>query len=373
MTVTIDGGSAAPPKADPVCILGLPIDLMDMNQAVEAVHHAARTRQKCFISTPNLNFLINARRDPAFKASVLRSDLSLADGVSLLAVARMMGVRLPERVSGADLFVALCESDKAPPLRVFFLGGPPGAAQKACDNMNRSAKGAIGVGFDEAGFGDVESLSSQALIDKVNACEPDFVVVSLGAAKGQAWIMRNHARLTAPVISHLGAVVNFTAGTVRRAPRWMQECGLEWLWRATTEPGLFDRYWQDGKALLSILVTKHLSNAVQERLERKRPHVPPKLDTRDSTQADVLQLKLSGHWDRGSLPLLSTALQAEAGVQRIDIDARDVTWLDPYALGMLAKQHGMLQNRGGPGIRIAHLRECVQRQLRRHEADYLLA
>jgi N-acetylglucosaminyldiphosphoundecaprenol N-acetyl-beta-D-mannosaminyltransferase len=361
------------PRTDRVCILGLPIDLMTMSQAVDAVHYAARTRQKCFISTPNLNFLINARRDPAFKTSVLRSDLSLADGVSLLAVARMMGVRLPERVSGADLFVALCQSDKAPPLRVFFLGGPPGAAQKACDNMNRSAKGAIGVGFDEAGFGDVESLSSQSLIDKINACEPDFVVVSLGAAKGQAWIMRNHARLTAPVISHLGAVVNFTAGTVRRAPKWIQHCGMEWLWRACTEPGLFDRYWRDGKALLGILLTKHLSNAFQERLAKKGMHVAPKADVVPNSDASTKQLQISGHWDRNALHLLDMALQIGHQVKHIEIDANGVTWLDPYALGTLATHHGQLLKRGGTGVKISNLAPPVRMQLRRHEADYLVA
>lgn len=364
---------STPCTSEAVCILGLPIDLVSMAQAVARVHEAALTRKKCIISTPNLNFLINARRDAAFRESVLRSDLSLADGVSLLAVARMMGVRLPERVSGADLFLSLCEANHAPPLRVFFLGGPKDAARLACEKMNHSAKGAIGVGYDEAGFGDVESLSPQSLIDKINACHADFLVVSLGAAKGQAWIMRNHARLNTPVISHLGAVVNFTAGTVRRAPMWMQKAGLEWLWRASTEAGLFRRYWEDGKALLNILVTKHLTGALLERQHRHDTHVKARAETLPSSDPAKQLMKLSGHWGRDDLLTLRAALRANPSATSIEIEGSEVAWLDPYALGQLTKRHGELLSNGGLGVSIRHLPKVVEQQMQRHEVQYLLS
>ena len=235
------------------CLLGLPIDVMDLPTAVATIRSAAQTGRRCFISTPNLNFLMAAQTDEAFRESVLRSDLSLADGVSLLALARLIGVPLPERVAGADLFERLCESKDGPPIKVFFLGGPPDAARLAAEKVNQEATGVRCVGYDEAGFGDISSISGQPLIDKINASDAQFVVVSLGAKKGQAWIMHNQLRLNAPVICHLGAVVNFTAGTVRRAPVWMQRCDLEWLWRASTEKGLYKRYWDDGRAFLKVV------------------------------------------------------------------------------------------------------------------------
>ena len=357
-----------------VCVLGLPIDMIDLPTAVARVRHAALTRERCFISTPNLNFLINAQRDESFRDSVLRSDLSLADGVSLLAVARLMGVRLPGRVSGADLFLELCASKEHPPLRVFFLGGPKGAAKLACERVNAQPQGVIGVGHHEGGFGDVESLSNQALIDAINETKPDFVVVSFGAQKGQAWIMRNHHRLTAPVISHLGAVVNFTAGTVKRAPRWMQTWGLEWLWRATTEPGLFDRYWKDGRALLSILIKEVIFGAALERRTRRRHRQPANHEELAPLMDGTRRLAISGYWGRKESDLLRQTLVLASGARTaaIEIDASQATWFDPFALGVLAQIHGKLLGEGTFGLRIVKLNEKVRRQLERNELHYLI-
>lgn len=356
-----------------VCILGLPIDVMDVQQAVARVLDAVRTRQKCFISTPNLNFLINARKDASFRDSVLRSDLSLADGVSLLALARLMGMRLPERVSGADLFATLCNTPRSQPVRIFFLGGPPGAAAKAHDNINKAAKGAMCVGYDEAGFGDIESMSNQALIDKINLCAPDFVVVSLGAAKGQAWIMRNRHRLEAPVISHLGAVVNFTAGTIRRAPRWIQRLSLEWLWRAVTESGLARRYWDDGRAFLRLLTVKWLEGAFAPPVAPAHAGTIEVTARNGHTPADV-EIKVSGRWHRSDQAMLEARLQGLIGpdVKQARIDATDLAGLDAYTIGSLARLHGQLLNAGGEGLSITCATPELARLLTRHDAGYLL-
>ena len=79
-------------------------------------------------------------------------------------------------------------------------------------------------------------MSDQGIIQNINATNADFVLVALGARKGQAWIMANRRQLEAPVISHLGAVVNFAADRIARAPNWAQNMGIEWLWRIYQEP-----------------------------------------------------------------------------------------------------------------------------------------
>jgi len=90
------------------------------------------------------------------------------------------------------------------------------------------------------------------VLQAINASQADFLVVALGAKKGQAWILHNLEHLQVPVVSHLGAVVNFVAGTVQRAPAAWQRAGLEWLWRIKEEPALFGRYWNDGLALFGL-------------------------------------------------------------------------------------------------------------------------
>jgi len=121
---------------DIVCVLGLPFDTVDLAQAVEKIRAAAFSNARCFVSTPNLNFLIAAQRDPGFRDSVLRSDLSLADGAPIVWIARCLGLPLTERVAGASVFEAL-RAHEGPPLTVFFFGGPPGVAAAVQDVVER--------------------------------------------------------------------------------------------------------------------------------------------------------------------------------------------------------------------------------------------
>jgi len=102
----------------------------------------------------------------------------------------------------------------------------------------------IGVGSMDPGFGTVESMSTDETLAEINRHNIDVIIVSLGAGKGQAWIEANRHKLNAPIISHLGAVINFFAGTVHRAPQWVQKQGLEWCWRILQEPSLWKRLFQ---------------------------------------------------------------------------------------------------------------------------------
>lgn len=245
---------------DRVEIAGLPFDVVDTAGAARHIAAAMRDRQRLFLSTPNLNFLVAAQRDAAFRESVLASDLSVADGMPVVWLARLQGTPLPERVAGSSVFDLLRRGTGQEllgrPIKVYFFGGPPGVAEQACVVLNAeqaAGRGHMqGVGAQCPGFGPVEAMSPPEAIAAINASGADFLVVALGAQKGQAWIMHNLDRLTVPVVSHLGAVVNFVAGTVQRAPVAWQRLGLEWLWRIRQEPQLFGRYWRDGRALLGL-------------------------------------------------------------------------------------------------------------------------
>lgn len=242
---------------DVFCILGLPFDRVSLVDAQRITRSAVTGRQRCFLSTPNLNFAIACLEDPQFRLSVIQSDLSIADGMPLIWIARATGLPINERVAGSTLFQSLRQAALpagSQAMRVYFFGGPPGVAQAACEKLNTSTSAMTGVGFDSPGFGTIEQMSDAATIERINASQADFLVVALGAKKGQAWIQHNLSRLRVPLVSHLGAVVNFVAGTVSRAPLWAQKTGLEWLWRIKEEPKLWRRYWDDGLGLLTLLV-----------------------------------------------------------------------------------------------------------------------
>ena len=240
-------------------IFGIPVDAVDRRTVVQHIRRAASTRQPLLLSTPNLNFLIESLSNEAFRESLLRSDLCPADGMPIVWLSRLLGAPIPERVAGSDVFEALKNDDGgAPRLKVFLFGGPEGVADRACRTLNSQSGALVCVGSLYPGFGDVEEMSTESIIPAINGSAADFLFVSLGAQKGQAWLLKNRDVLNIPVKVHLGATINFQSGDVQRAPLILRKSGLEWLWRIRQEPHLWRRYWRDGRGLLALLVTRAL-------------------------------------------------------------------------------------------------------------------
>ena len=350
-----------------VCIMGLPFDVIAMHEAVAQVRKAARQRVPFLVATPNLNFAVTARADESFRNSVMRSQLCLADGMPIVWISRLLGLPIRRRVSGADLFEALRDSGK-PALKIFFFGGAPGVAGAACEQVNRRPGGVHCVGFESPGFGSVEEISGEDRIERINRADADFVVVSLGARKGQAWIERNRACLDAPVVSHLGAVVNFAAGTVRRAPVVLQRFGLEWVWRIKEERGLWRRYAGDAAALVRMLVGGVLP-LVWQRIWTRRGSASPKVEIE---RIDSLAtLKLAGVCAASHADLLRNAFAQAAEAPQIRIDLSAVERIDPTVIGSLLLLKGGQQ---GPGrtLEMTGASAALKRQFRFNGALFLL-
>lgn len=317
-------------------VLGLPFDVIDLETAVCRVRSAVALRTRLFISTPNTNFVIAAMRDEAFRDSVFHSDLSLMDGMPLVWVARLMGIAIPQRVSGSDLFEALHREDSVP-ISVYFFGGQPGAAATAAAKVNAAGGPMRCVGFDEAGFGSIEQMSDQETIERINASGADFLVVSLGAAKGQAWIEHNLSRLNAPVVSHLGAVVNFVAGSLSRAPVWVRAAGLEWLWRVKEEPHLWKRYVVDAWAFGRLLLTSVLPYVVRSKLFK--PSIGEHIDidsvpVESATQSSIELGDAMCGVDPGKLKKLCAS--SASASRALSLDFSGVASIDSTAASYLA-------------------------------------
>lgn len=352
------------------CILGLPFDATDLAGAILRVRDAAARRKPCFISTPNVNWIIACRADSQFRASVSNSDLSLADGMPLIWTARLLGIPVRRRVAGSDMFNEL-RRQAAPALAVFFFGGEEGVAETACMKLRVERRGLTCVGSDYPGFGSVEAMSSEETIGKINSSAADFVVVSLGARKGQAWIERNRARLSAPVICHLGAVVSFVAGDLRRAPDWMQRGGLEWLWRIIAEPKLWRRYGADGMVLSGLILNRVLPYAWY--LARSIPDATAlasaAVEARNDGHTAVLRLR--GAWARQNLgPLRESFATAALAAKDVRLEMEGVTYVDSAVVGLLMLLHGH-QMRAGRQMRIASPSAAVRRVLKYCCAEYL--
>lgn len=325
------------------CVLGIPIDNATTAEAALAVEAATRDRRRLSFVTPNINWLVRALGDEKARRQIIDADLSLADGAPVVLIARLLGAPLRERAAGSDLFEAL----RLKPgfagrrLKVFFFGGRDGSAETAARRVNEDRGGVAAVGWMNPGFGDIAAMSADGVIDGINAADPDFVVVSLGAAKGQDWIELNAGRLKAPVLAHLGAVVDFTSGAIRRAPRMVARFGLEWAWRIVVEPSLFRRYAGDARRLVGLSVTRL---APQLGLARAKPGVfgQARLEWEDGAAV----VRLSGRL-AGDLGAVRSAFREAAAAGAVILDLTRVEAVDRAFLGLVLMLEKAARRRGG--------------------------
>lgn len=321
----------------PACVLGIPIDTVSIEDVAAKIGESAKTRRRLFISTVNMNFLALAHRSPDFRASLRASDLCTADGVVVVAICRFLGVRVRERVAGSDFVHALAtRSGSVNRVRIQFFGGTEQAGELACDAVNAMAVPHVTcAGSVYPGFASLDAASTPEILGALNRKPSDFLIVALGAEKGQAWIMRNLARIDAPIVSHLGATINFLAGNIQRAPKRVQRLGFEWLWRIYQEPHLFKRYLSDALSLIHLLFMRVLPIRLWL-LANSWRNAKRLITSTTGTESEGAKLMLTGAITRHTTGQLETATRrALARGQALTLDLAGVSNVDLYGIGTL--------------------------------------
>lgn len=351
-------------------VLGLPVDLLTAPEAVQAIEIAARDRRPLSFVTPNVNFLVRALASPEARRQIIDTDLSLIDGAPLVAIGRLAGVPIRERCAGSDVFDALRRRPgfAGRRLRVFFFGGRDGAAAAAAAAVDAEKRGVEAAGYLNPGHGDLSTMSGDAVLEAINASNADFVLVALGAAKGQAWIDRNRDRLTAPVVAHLGAVIDFAAGEIRRAPKIFSRIGLEWAWRIKEDPALWRRYWRDGIALAAILA-RRLSSVLALALAGAARHPAPAGASLGAGR-DGLVIALSGDLvASGRDPIRRAFRSAAAEGRDVILDLGRAGRLDASFIGLVLMLEKNLRPRGS-AIKLANAARAHRRIFAANAIDY---
>ena len=355
------------------CILGMPIDAVNMATVVRAVDTAAANRAPLLLSTPNLNFLVSSLSDAEFRESLLESDLCPPDGAPIVWIARLLGLPVNERVAGSDLLDVL--RNRRPGigrLTVFLFGGAKGVADAAAKKLNALSSGLTCVGTMDPGFCDVDQMSKDHIIDTLNSSGADFLVLALGAKKGQTWLQRNHHRLLIPIKAHLGAAINFQAGSIRRAPLLLRSWGLEWLWRIKEERYLWRRYRDDALVLFRLLFTRILPLAVIGRWQRLRCR-NGNLVIKKTNPGKSILVSLGGVASEGQIsPAISCFEDALAHEKDIVVDLSNVRLIDARFLGLLLMVRKELRHRRAELI-FTGVPRSIERIFRLSELDFLLA
>jgi N-acetylglucosaminyldiphosphoundecaprenol N-acetyl-beta-D-mannosaminyltransferase len=239
------------------------VDVLRAPEALDRITELVRAGRGGSVFTPNVDHVVTAEDDPAFRAACAGADLSLADGQPLVWSSGLLGARLPEKISGSDLVWPLMARAASLGWRVYLLGGAPGVALAAGERLAREL-GVLVVGVDAAAVSlDAAAGAPDPALERALAARPDLVLVALGSPKQERWIHRALPRLRPAVAVGVGASLDFVTGRVRRAPPWMSAAGLEWLYRLFQEPRrLAVRYlWKDPRFLWVLLRTRRRPRA----------------------------------------------------------------------------------------------------------------
>lgn len=225
-----------------------------MGEAVALIDSAIAEKRQFTVIPVNTDMVVKMERDAHFRDIVARADLVLADGQPIIWLARLAGTPLKEKVSGSDLANHLCALAAARGYTVFVLGGRPGVAELAARAAMDANPGlrVCGTYSPPMGF-DTDPVAVQETNRIVSEASPDILLACFGAPRQEKYLHQNARYLDATALVCAGATVDFLAGTVRRAPRWMRDNGLEWFHRFCMEPRrLFRRYFVDDAAILRI-------------------------------------------------------------------------------------------------------------------------
>ena len=231
------------------------IDNLTMEETLDAIDILIQKKQNAYVVTPNVDHIVQLEKDKELQDVYANADLILTDGKPLLWIAKYYKTPIKEKISGSDLFPKLCELAAKKRYTMFFLGAAEGVAAKAADNLTRRFKGLqiAGTYSPPKGF-EKDQAELDIIINLVHIAHPDILIVGLGCPKQEKFIYWNREQLNVPISLGLGASLDFEAGIIKRAPKWMANYGFEWLFRIMQEPRrMAKRYLINDRKILGLI------------------------------------------------------------------------------------------------------------------------
>jgi len=216
-----------------VTILGVRVDDVTFDEAIEWVAARIAARTPSQIATVNVEFIMAARENAAFRDVLNAAALNVPDSAGVTWAARRLGHPLRDRIAGVDLVERIAQRAGRSGWRPYFLGAGESVAQKAADVLRSRYPGLQVAGTFS---GSPREEEDGALVERIRAAAPDVLFVAFGAPAQDLWIARNLRRLGVPVCLGVGGAFDYVAGVTTRAPSWMRRVGLEWLHRVIRQP-----------------------------------------------------------------------------------------------------------------------------------------
>jgi N-acetylglucosaminyldiphosphoundecaprenol N-acetyl-beta-D-mannosaminyltransferase len=235
-----------------VPILNIPFHAMTFDEALSLLQSFLEEPRNHIIATPNPEAVMQARRERDFYRALLDADLRLADGVGILWASKFQkGNAIPERVRGIDTCRALFKtlSGQHRITTAFFLGGAPGVAEAAKENVEKHYPAIRVVGLSD-GF--LNEEKEKKVVHEINALKPEILLVCMGMPKQELWAVK-HRDLPVKLTLCLGGSIDILAGTLALTPEWLRKLGLEWLHRLIRQPSRIKRMMDLPRFVLAVL------------------------------------------------------------------------------------------------------------------------
>ena len=245
-----------PTAIETVEVLGLPIARITQEQMLDMVDHLIAEQKPNFFITANLHYAKLCDSHPELAEVNRKAAFIVADGMPLVWSSWLKPrKKLPGRVTGSDGLFQICQRAAQRGYRVFLLGAAPEIAVRAAEELRNRYPGLKIVGIETPMLSELDKEEMARLITKIRDTSPDILFVAFGQPKGEIWLSEHLEELGVPACIQIGASLDFAAGKMSRAPRWMQRTGTEWLYRLSQEPKrLLSRYFTDAIFFLRYLL-----------------------------------------------------------------------------------------------------------------------
>jgi len=241
-----------------ISLLGVNVSRVDPVLALQQICEWVKQKQRTYVCVAPVATLVDAKRDHLYAEAVNGAGMVTPDGMPVVWLARARGCKDIARTYGPDLMLDVCNHGQDLGLRHFFYGGTEDTLQKLRQKLYNHYPRVLVVGSYAPSFRTEVWQEDGQIIDRINASAADIVWVGLGSPKQDFWMQLHRPLLNAPVIVGAGAAFDFCSGVKPQAPRLMQGCGLEWLFRLCSEPRRLWKRYLIGNSLFLVYIVKDL-------------------------------------------------------------------------------------------------------------------
>lgn len=230
------------------------IDNLTMAETLHEIDKLIQKKNCSYVVTPNVDHIVRLEKDVELQKVYKNASLILTDGKPLIWISKWYKTPIKEKISGSDLFPKVCELAANKNYTMYLLGAAEGVADTAAKNLMKKYPGLNVVGTYSPPFGfEKNEQEMNKIKTQIQEVHPDILIVGLGCPKQEKFMYYHCKELGVPISFGLGASIDFEAGNIKRAPKWMSNHGLEWLYRFSKEPKrLFKRYFVDDLKIIQV-------------------------------------------------------------------------------------------------------------------------